>query len=215
MLNPEGGGLARYTYCTPDFVMGASMVEARASEDWAPISSQNRWEGVIFGGDPHSRIFTQPLNPRKGSVYNAQWSVQRKGVLIVQRLRTSNAKGQRVWFDKSLNRIEKAGWVFAEAPRAFAAVHVSGGTDWETDTVEQHREGKGNFDRGIWLKCRDELSPVIIDVARKLDFPDFAHGCATQRADVAQALGLPSRHSCRVLCRSSAARVETSLDPAD
>jgi len=75
---------------------------------------------VIFAGHPTARIFLQPLKPARGSVYNAHWSVQDKGVLIVQRLKTSNARGQRVWFDGALRRAEKSGWVFVEAPRAFA-----------------------------------------------------------------------------------------------
>lgn len=174
-LAPEGGGLVRYTWCTPDFVMGTSMVEARPREDWTAISSQNRWDGVIFAGHPTARIFTQPLMPARGSVYNAEWSVQAKGVLILQRLRASNARGQRVWFDGALRREEKAGWVFAEAPRAFAAVRVvEGGTAWEPDGVAQHHEGKGAPAAGAWLKCLDEFSPVIIEVARKSDVKDFA-----------------------------------------
>lgn len=179
-LRPEGGGLLRYSYCTPDFVLGTSMVEARPKEDWTNISSQNRWEGVIFGGHPTARIFVQPLRPPRGSVYNANWSVQHRGVLVVQRLRGSNARGQRVWFDASLPRVEAGGWVFAETPRAYAAVRaVEGGTAWEPDTVEQHHGGQGRTDLGVWLRCLDEYSPVIIEVARKADFPDFA---AFQRA---------------------------------
>lgn len=173
-LRAEGGSLLRYTYCTPEFVLGTSMVEAREQKDWTNISSQNRWDGVIFAGHPTARIFTQPLEPKRGSVYNAEWSVQKHGVLIVQRLKASNAHGQRVWFDVSLKRQERDGWVFAEAPKAYAAVRVvSGEKVWERDTVEQHRGGKGRTDGGEWLKCVDEFSPVIIEVARKSDCKDF------------------------------------------
>jgi len=179
-LQPDGGGLLRYSYCTPDFVLGTSMVEARPSADWTNISSQNRWEGVIFGGHRTARIFVQPLKPPRGSVYNANWSVQHRGVLVVQRLRGSNAKGQRVWFDASLRRVESGGWVFAEAPRAYAAVRVvEDGTAWEPDTIEQHHEGGGRTDLGVWLRCRDDFSPVIVEVARQNDFPDLT---AFQRA---------------------------------
>jgi hypothetical protein len=174
-LNPDGGSLLRYTWCTPDFVMGTSMVEPRPQADWTAISSQNRWEGVIFGGDRRARIFVQPLQPPRGSVYNAEWSVEKKGVLIVQRLKTSNAHGQRIWFDSSLRRSERGGWVFAEAPRAYAAVRVvEGATAWEPDTIAQHREGKGPTDLGLWLACRDEFSPVILELARNCDWPTFA-----------------------------------------
>ncbi len=186
-LRSEGGGLLRYTYGTPDFVMGTSMVEARPCEDWCAISSQNRWEGVIFAGHPTARIFAQPLTPKKGSVYNAEWSVQKRGVLIVQRLKTSKAaKGQRIWFDAALQRAETNGWVFAEAPQAYAAVRVvAGGTAWEADSMEQHRKKTGGTDKGEWLKCLNEFAPVIIEVVRKGDCADFA---AFQRAVLAYPL---------------------------
>src|SRR5207253_946675 len=71
VLRPDGGGLLRYSYCTPDFVMGTSMVEARPREDWIGGSCQNRWEGVIFAGHPTARIFAPPLQPKRGSFYNA------------------------------------------------------------------------------------------------------------------------------------------------
>ena len=164
VLDPNGPGIARYTWYTPDFVLGTSMVPALKREDWSAISSQNRWEGVIFAGHPTARIFVQSPPPEKGSLYNANWSVQHRGVLIVQRLKGSNARGQRVWFDESLARTEKDGWVFAEAPGAFAAVRVlSGGTSWEADGPSPTP----------WLVCNDEFSPIVIEVARKTAFPSF------------------------------------------
>lgn len=170
-LAPDGGNLLRYTFCTPDFVMGTSMVPALPLDAWTPISSQNRWEGVIFAGHPTARIFPQTQAHDGRHFYNASWSVQRKGVMIVQRLRTSKgAKGQRVWFDASLKREERGGWVFAEAPQAFAAVRVvDGGSRWELDPVKKGKPGAG-----AWLQCEDEFSPVIIEVARKNDYPEFA-----------------------------------------
>jgi hypothetical protein len=129
---------------------------------------------VIFAGHPSARLCPQPLQPAKGSVYNAHWSVQKKGVLIAQRLKGSNAKGWRIWFDSALKREERGGWVFAEAPQAFAAVRVvAGQTAWESDTAAQHREGKGATDLGAWLACLDPFSPVILEVARKADVAGF------------------------------------------
>jgi len=190
-IHPAGGSLLRYSYCTPDFVLGTSMVAARAQKDWLAISSQNRWEGVIFAGHPTARIFAQPLEPNRGSVYNANWSVQKRGVLVLQRLKTSNAKGQRIWFDAALKREARAGWVFAAAPQAFAAVRVvNGETAWEPDSVEQHRERKGRTDGGEWLKCVDEFSPVIIEIARQSDYQDFA---AFQTAILGNALKWENR----------------------
>jgi len=176
VLRPDYGGILRYSYCTPDFVMGTSMVEARPADEWSAISSQNRWDGVIFGGHPDARIFVQPLKPQRGSFYNPHWTIQHKGVLIFQKLRThKGARGQRIWFSDALKRVEEDGWVFAEAPRAYAACRVvRGKTRWEPDDSKQHHEDTKEPDPGVWLACEDEFSPIVIEVARKSEFADFA-----------------------------------------
>lgn len=173
-LHPQGGSLLRTSWCTPDFVAGMSQVKALPQDSWWNASSQNHWNGVIFAGHPTARIFTQPHMPKKGSVYNAEWGVQNKGVMILQRLKTSNASGQMIWFDNSLARVEKDEWIFVEAPQAYAAVRIAkGGGQWKADTLEQRRDGKGKG-TGAWLELNMEYSPVIIETVRKGSYPDFA-----------------------------------------
>jgi len=182
VLAPEGGDLLRYTFCTPDFVMGTSMVPALPLEDWTLISSQNHWEGVIFAGNHTARIFVQPEAADGKHYYNASWSLQNKGAMIMQRLRTSKkARGQRIWFDASLKRSERDGWVFAEAPQAYAAVRVvAGGSNWEADLPKVGQPGNG-----MWLRCQNDYAPIIIEVARQSAYPDFA---AFQKTILANAL---------------------------
>ena len=169
VLRPGEGGVLRYTYATPDFVMGTSMVEPRSHEQWSAISSQNRWDGVIFAGHPDARIFAQPLKPKRGSVYNSHWSIQHKGVLILQKLRTHrHAHGQRIWFSAALTRSEAGGWVFAEAPSAYAACCVTAGaTRWEDAS-------KADAAPGAWLVCEDPFAAIILEVVRRGDVADLA-----------------------------------------
>jgi len=174
-IDPQGGALLRTSWCTPDFVMGMSQVKPLPQNDWTAISGQNHWNGVIFAGHSTARIFTQPIQPSKGSVYNAEWGVQSKGVMILQRLRASNATGQMIWFDSSLRREEKDGWVFVEAPDAYAAVRiVRAGGQWQADSVAQRRDGKGREGLGEWLALSDVYSPIIIEVVRREKYADFA-----------------------------------------
>jgi len=189
VLRPDHGGILRYSYCTPEFILGTSMVEARPHTDWSSISSQNRWDGVVFAGHPDSRIFAQPLKPRRGSVYNQHWSVQHKGVLILQKLRTHrHAHGQRVWFSADLKRVEEGGWVFAEAPRAFAAVRaVRGKTKWEASAP--HDRAKGS-----WLACTDQFTPIILEVVPKSDVSDFATFRRTVCANPSEVRGSTLRY---------------------
>jgi hypothetical protein len=133
-LEPSGGSLLRKTWSTPEFVMGLSQVPALPKANWSNISGQNRWNGVVFSGDDTARIFTQPYYPITGSVYNAEWGVQHKGVQILQRLGTSysDADGQKLWFDSALTLTESNDWIFVDAPNAYAAVRVVPSTALDT-----------------------------------------------------------------------------------
>ncbi len=166
-MRPDYGGILRYAYCTPDFILGTAMHAARPAEAWTMISSQNRRHGAIFASHPAAAILPQCEYVRGERAYNTQWSVQRKGTLIAQKLRTSVDAGRtRIWFageGLTAPRTE-AGWIFTDSGTAFAAVHVArGGWHWSsgTDPVP-----------GRWLYPEDEFAPLILEVAGREAFPD-------------------------------------------
>ena len=165
-IAPNAPALVRYTYATPDFIMGSLFCDALPGDAWNAISSQNRWHGAIFAGDRNARIY--PYCETKKSHYNAHWAVQKRGTLIAQKLKTSkNATQQRVWFSREgLSKpIQVGAWYFAEADSAYAAVRVvSGEAAFEEESTDE---------RARILTFADDLSPVILEVARKADFPDF------------------------------------------
>ncbi len=167
-LRTDYGGIVRYSYCTPDFIMGMPITEARPLSDWTLISSQSRWLGVIFAGNLDARIYPQ-CKPDDGSVtFNQQWGVQKKGTMISQRLPKGMSQGagdMQVWFSKDglENRLEKSGWIFTEAKGAFAAVRPARG-DYSWDSQQP---------KGQWLTFADISSPAIIEVAQKRDFKDY------------------------------------------
>ncbi len=189
-LRTDFGGILRYSYCAPEFIIGTLMCEARPLEDWTMISSQNRWHGAIFAGHPNARLYPQCRADEETKTYNQQWSVQRKGTLIVQRLAgkqySRGPEEMRVWFSRPGlgNRQEKDGWVFVEAAGAYAAVRpVAGEYRWKT--VE-------GWAPGDWLCCTDSVSPIIIEVASKKQFADYG-------AFQAALLAAPIRFADRVL----------------
>ncbi|MAE61937.1 MAG: hypothetical protein CMJ49_11345 [Planctomycetaceae bacterium] len=167
-MRTEEGGVCSYAWCTPGFIMGTLMVEPRRVEDWAAISSQNRWGGVIFAGHEEGRIVPQVQAADGGYALNTQWSVQSRGSLICQKLRTNTVDGaMRVWFSRAglKKRVEEGGWVFVEAPGAYAAVRVvRGDVSWEASSDEVE---------GVWLRCADAWSPVILEVGCKGNFRDY------------------------------------------
>ncbi len=167
-LRTDFGGILRYSFCCPDFIMGTLMCSEQTYEKWTLISSQNRWQGVIFAGNPDARIFPQCQANDGKTAFLDQWSVQHKGTMITQKAANSRGAGDmRVWFASAglSQPLEQDGIVFVQSPGAYAAVRVvEGGYHWD--------ESPEN-DIGRWLRCEVDTSPVIIEVARQSDYADF------------------------------------------
>ena len=167
-LKTNTGGIVRYIYCTPNYIMGSFFVDALSSTSWAMISSQNRWEGVIIKGHPNLRIFPQVKSYLGKAVYNAFWSVQSKSAMIVHKLETSYGGSDMLIYFNMINKkdtVEEDGWVFVETKAAFAAVRpLIWSYSWE-------KSGKNMQ----ILKCENDLSPIVIQMAEKSDYKDFKH----------------------------------------
>ncbi|MFI4910153.1 MAG: hypothetical protein ACIAQZ_00655 [Sedimentisphaeraceae bacterium JB056] len=165
-FDPENGGLSKYTFCTPDYIMGSLFMNKRPREDWTTVSHQNRWVGVIFSGHADARIYPDcrgTVAPAY-STHNATWSVQSKGTMITQKLSTSAYTDDMTVFFSStatgLYRYEDSGWVFADVQNCYAAVKPAfGGYYWESENR---------------MILREEYSPVVLEVALKTDYADLA-----------------------------------------
>jgi len=167
-LRTDFGGIVRYSYCTPDFIMGTAMFEARPDTDWTLISSQNQSHGVIFAGNTAAGILPQCEKIKNNRLYNSMWSVQEKGTQISQKLNASSGAGRAmVWFSAEglSTPVEEKNWVFTESDGAYAALHVvNGAYHWEDGNAR---------DNGKWLYCDDEYSPIILEAGLKSDYKSF------------------------------------------
>lgn len=169
-LRSDHGGIVRYSYCTPDFVMGLPVLEARRFEDWALISSQTRWMGVVFAGHADARIFPDCKPESAGANFNQHWGIQQKGTMIAQRMSNNwsqTTEAMKVWVGHGLeNRREQGGWIFYEAQGAYAAVRPArSGYGWRASELDPGR--------GSWITFQDGFSPAIIEVARKSEVEDY------------------------------------------
>src|SRR5574340_624650 len=162
-LDAESGGIYRYTYCTPAFIMGARMFGKLPDSEWTHISDQNRWQGIVLDAGPEARIYALPEAPQRNRAYNQFWSVQSKATQIVQKIPAPLSRGagpMRVWFGKGLPRVEEGCWVFVDSAAYVAVRPASGGYTW--DTAEPR-----------WMLPNQDLAPVIIQAALKSDFRGF------------------------------------------
>lgn len=175
-------GLLRYSYCTPDYIMGTFECEAlnapvlnqeasQGGNEWAMISAQNRWMGVIFEGHHSARIYAQCGLTQGSANYNSHWGFQKKGCMIVQKMKDDYsfyADDLRIFvsdFGRG-NMLEKDGWFFVEYDGAYAAVKfVSGG--YKSEYLND------NLWPGYWLTANETYSPAIIEVDKKSNYSSF------------------------------------------
>ncbi len=178
-LSTDGGGILRYSYCDPAFILGTPMTEARPVSDWVAISAQSRWQGVIFAGEHDPRIVPLPRPKDNAVAHNQFWSVQSRGSLVTQKLKYSrDAAEMIVWIaERGLNEpVSEDGIVFIQAPGAYAAIRVTrGGFRLGKGGFEGDRPEGGRFrtKTGHTITPEDEYAPVILEVMSHRDAGAF------------------------------------------
>lgn len=172
-LDPMDSRLVRYSYCTPAYVLGslwldpslgtefrlAPDLDFSADENYAAISSQSQWQGVVFPTDPNARVFPQCEGgeSQERVNYAQHVAVQHKNVLLVQKHRRAKSAGaMRVYFAPGMKErlVEREGWLYLEEGDAFLAVGIA---SHDVGAAASVFHWKG--DR--WLYLDDEFSPVI------------------------------------------------------
>lgn len=177
-LRTDGGGILRYSYCDPAFIIGTPMTEARPMEDWVRISTQNRWQGVIFAGEHDARIVPIPRPQNNRVAYNQFWSVQSQGSLITQKFKFNEGAAEMiVWMSKEglTEPVEENGIVFVEAESAYAAIRVvQGGFKLKDEAFAIPKETADITSRpGRTMFLENEYAPVILEVMAKSDVNGF------------------------------------------
>lgn len=139
-MDPKAGGMLRYSYCTPEFVMGSWMLNTRTN--YAAINTQNRWQGVIFGTGVNARVFPQSVGLGNRKTYNQHVAVQHRNVMLVATHPSAKQTGQmRVYFPKDIQEriVEKNGWVVVKEGKAWLGVRF---LDAKPNATEKNYEFK-------------------------------------------------------------------------
>lgn len=160
----EDSQILRYSFVTPDFVLGTHIFPNLSNARWTNISSQNRFHSALLRTESD---FVQivPQTRATGNLernLNDLWAIQKHGTLISQKLRTSqNAAEMRVYIPSGPSVVaeEVDDWIFLDTGYTFSGVRVAtGGYLWQDED---------------WIELNDEYSPVIVEVARSQDYTDF------------------------------------------
>lgn len=149
----------KYSYVTPDYILGAFQDNDRYSAYW-----NDRWVGLIFATSPDARIYL--WGRRGGDKAPGQQRLghekyfQHENVLIAQVGKAGTDYPTMAYFPNSLDKIhEEDGWVFVKEGSAYAAYRpVSGGYHWS----------------GRYIVCETKGVSAILEAARASDYSSFS-----------------------------------------
>jgi hypothetical protein len=156
-----------YSYVTPDYVMGTA--ELNPADTHIAPSSQNRWQGIIFGTGPGDRVYPQAAPTSVSKTADAFLSVQNRNVLITRK-QAYLTEPTLVYFPASLDVLtEQSGWLFAQEGAAYLAVRpVSGTYHWLTAAKNQ----VSNIDQRF-IALSSAASPIIFEAGRAAQYPSL------------------------------------------
>jgi len=191
----------RYSWVTPDYILGTQMDHPAAVH--SHLSTSSRWQGLSFATD-----FTASVSPT-GIVTSDQenWqrerfsyyrSVQHENVLITQQNRRWIQQNppwyptydiyERIFgiqFEGEYDRfIEQYGWIFLQHGNTYLAIrplmgeyeydHASWsrtGSDEELSTIREDTYDWGP--NGQFIRFKDKYSPVIMEAGHPSDYSDL------------------------------------------
>ncbi|NND04906.1 MAG: hypothetical protein HKN87_00880 [Saprospiraceae bacterium] len=188
----------RYSWITPDYIMGCQMDHPLAIH--SHLSIQNRWQGVTFKGENGPRIFPSTLKTNDSGEHTLFANgytrcVQNENVMIVQQSRGFTIVNPDWYPNKSRANldygvyignkhdriVEKEGWVFVEHGDAFLGVKPVMGEYAEGWTILKDEASPGNESEVIsdsyeWDKDRnlihlkDKYAGVIFESSRRTHY---------------------------------------------
>jgi hypothetical protein len=160
MLCDTESRLVRYSWVTPDYILGCQMDHPGAVH--SHLSNASRWQGLIFKGDGGPRVYPAAVSQDEEGEFKETSTfykcLQDKKVMLVQQSRSwtqvspdwfpvpsRSVKPAAVCFGGHLDHIEeKDGWIFVEHGEAYLAVKV---------VMGEYSEG--------WTILEDDASPGL------------------------------------------------------
>lgn len=177
-LDPKGGGVLRYTYWTPECVLGSWMLDTRI--EVTAGAKQNRWQGIVFANHRSAQVFPQSVGEAQGgkTTFNQHIAVQHRNAMVVMRHPQAEGTGPlRVFFPRALYErvVEQNGWVILQEGDAWLGVRVlstladPNQKNYEfRERVNKETKKASHQDTDcFWLWPRKENTPIAFVVSRK------------------------------------------------
>ena len=175
----DNGGIAKYSWVSPNFVLGTNMRPPIDVKSWVAGSAQGWWHGLLVAGEnPTYPERVVPTLILEGDMMGDQYAIQSKGSFMARRLNDAWGKGRNneqypmgIYVSKGLQRYTKVepGFIFIESPKAWVAVRAAQTDFLRSDEILT----RGQQEEGSFYRLRDGNQPVIIEAAEQGDYANF------------------------------------------
>jgi hypothetical protein len=172
--NVEAGDCLKYSWVTPNFVLGTVMRPPHHSGVWDPGSAQGWWHGLLIAGkgphEPPERVVPTLINNapiQQSDFYGDQYAVQSKGSFMARRLpdefwEIDNTRlPMGIYISKGLKgQTEHRGsFIYIKSPAAWVAVRAVGTGFVAANQMLQNKHAAG----GDFYRLENEDQPLIME----------------------------------------------------
>jgi hypothetical protein len=192
-------GIVRYSWVTPDYVMGSIMRDPAGT--YNRLSASPTWQGVQLNTSPKAMVMPRAIDVKSESNFNVKEksgffrSVQHENVMITAQARTYN-RSTPAWFleepedssevgvyfgDKPDRLVEKRGWIIIQEGNSYIAVRPVRSYYEAGETFNYLEDNMGEFSMvenrsyewnlaNTIAKASGKFCPIIIEAARVNDY---------------------------------------------
>jgi len=168
------GGIVRYSYCTPYYIMGTLHYHRLPHDRWLAISSQNRIQGITFATDRDARILAVPYvepDDRTSASYNTWFSAQKGSCLITMAIPKEytydGGQSLSIWVSNAGgladNLKKECGWLFTRSGGAYVAICIVGAYYIKENCLDVSNGKKYPKVSGTRICCKDMDGVVILE----------------------------------------------------
>lgn len=199
----EDGACLKYSWVTPNFVLGTVMRPPLDAGAWHPGSAQGWWHGLLIAGEGSGthpeRVVPTIINNgqiQQADYYGDQYAIQSKGSFMTRRLpdtfwgidNTQLPMG--IYLSKGLRDYTEymGSFLFIKSSKAWVAVRAIG-----TGFVKSNQSlSRKHVAAGDFYRLEDEDQPIIIEVALPGSYNGF--DAFKEAAENAKLVSADGRH---------------------
>ena len=175
----ENSGVLKYSWVSPNFVLGTNMRPPLDVHEWTAGSAQSWWHGLLLydPATPYPQRVVPTVIYDRDSM-GEQYAIQSRGSFMTRKLNDAWSSRQDnsrlpmgVFISDGLRRhtTVEGGFIFIDSPTTWVAVRAAGSEFAPANQLLEPRHARA----GTFYGLENDTVPVIIEAAERSDYPGF------------------------------------------